>query len=121
MHIPLSTINRRTAATSSVRMRGRAAAEFGADSVEAIALRVAEIIAGQRQPGELVDAGELARRFGISRTWVYANADLLGAIKLGNGSRPRLRFDPQAVARALSGVDDDRIEVLAVRRDVRVD
>jgi hypothetical protein len=50
---------------------------------------------------ELVDAAELARRFGIERSWVYSHAIELGAIKLGSGAKPRLRFDPQIAAKVL--------------------
>jgi len=40
----------------------------------------------------LVDAATVARRLGVTRNWVYAHADQLGAMRLGNG-RGRLRFD----------------------------
>ena len=64
--------------------------------IDAIARRVVELLPrGVSAPVELVDAAELARRLGIERSWVYAHAIQLGAIKLGNGRRPRLRFDPQ--------------------------
>src|SRR6266498_4024868 len=80
--------------------------------VEVIARRVAELLRHEaKAPVELVDAAELARRLGIERSWVYTHAIELGALKLGGGSRPRLRFDPQLAverirARALgNGVD----------------
>src|SRR5215211_6597101 len=64
--------------------------------IDAIARRVVELLS-QRAPArrELVDAAELAQRLGVERSWVYTHAIQLGAIKLGNGRRPRLRFDPQ--------------------------
>jgi hypothetical protein len=46
----------------------------------------------------LLDAAELAGEFGVARSWVYAHAAELGAIRLG-GERGRLRFD-LATARA---------------------
>lgn len=71
-------------------------------TVEAIARRVVEILEQRGlQNGELVDAAELARRFGIERSWVYSHAIELGAVKLGSGPKPRLRFDPQIAARVL--------------------
>jgi hypothetical protein len=71
-------------------------------AVEAIARRVVEILERRGLQGrELVDAAELARRFGIERSWVYSHAIELGAVKLGDGPKPRLRFDPQIAARAL--------------------
>lgn len=83
---------------------GDSAGELPGDGLEAVAYRVVEILERRRvAPGELIDAGELARRFGVSRAWVYSNAELLGAIRLGGGRRARLRFDPYAVARALAG------------------
>lgn len=70
--------------------------------VDAIARRVVELL-DQRglRKRELVDATELARRLGIERSWVYSHAIELGAVKLGTGARPRLRFDPEIAARFL--------------------
>lgn len=71
-------------------------------TVEAIARRVVEILERRGlQNRELVDAAELARRFGIERSWVYSHAIELGAVKLGSSPKPRLRFDPQIAARVL--------------------
>jgi hypothetical protein len=76
-------------------------------TVEAIARRVVEILEQRGlQNRELVDAAELARRFGIERSWVYSHAIELGAVKLGNGGKPRLRFDPQIAARVLQRVGE---------------
>jgi len=75
-------------------------------TVEEIARRVVALLErrglGKR---ELVDAAELARCFGIERSWIYTHAIELGAIKLGNGAKPRLRFDPEVAARVLRKVD----------------
>jgi len=77
-------------------------------AVEAIARRVVEILERKGlQERELVDAAELARRFGIERSWVYSHAIELGAVKLGKGPKPRLRFDPQIAARVLRRVGGD--------------
>jgi hypothetical protein len=77
-------------------------------TVEEIARRVVALLErrglGKR---ELVDAAELARRFGIERSWVYTHAIELGAIKLGNGAKPRLRFYPEVAARVLRRVDGE--------------
>lgn len=71
-------------------------------TIDAIARRVVELLERRGlQRRELVDAAELARRFGIERSWVYSHAIELGAVKLGNGAKPRLRFDPQIAARVL--------------------
>jgi hypothetical protein len=69
------------------------------ETVEAVAQRVIELLPrGAAAPAELVDAAELARRLGVDRSWVYTHAIELGAIRLGEGPRPRLRFDPSLVA-----------------------
>ena len=74
-------------------------------AVEAIARRVVEILERRGLQGrELVDAAELARRLGIERSWVYSHAIELGAVKLGSGPKPRLRFDSQIAARVLRRV-----------------
>ena len=41
----------------------------------------------------LVDAATVARELGVTRGWVYQHRDELGAVPLGEGERPRLRFD----------------------------
>jgi hypothetical protein len=76
-------------------------------TVEAIARRVVELLERRgMQRRELVDALELARRFGIERSWVYSHAIDLGAVKLGEGPKPRLRFDPEIAARVLRKVGE---------------
>jgi hypothetical protein len=77
------------------------------ETVEKIARRVVALLEQRGlQQRELVDAAELARRFGIERSWAYTHAIELGAVKLGNGSKPRLRFDPQIAARVLRRVGE---------------
>lgn len=46
----------------------------------------------------LVDAVEIARLLGKTRSWVYEHAGELGAVRLGSGPRPRLGFSPTRVA-----------------------
>lgn len=75
--------------------------------IDAVAERVAELLEHQavesKQPGELVDAAAVARLLRVSRATVYAKADELGAVRLGNGKKPRLRFDPSRLPRPGSG------------------
>jgi hypothetical protein len=63
-------------------------------------------IADRHRPSEtatrLLTAGEVAKRFAVSSEWVRENADRLGALRLGDGARPRLRFDGDIVASALT-------------------
>jgi len=73
--------------------------------VEDLAERVAERLAEDPPPSpepELVDAEQVARRFGVSRDYVYEHAGDLGAVRLGDGPRARLRFDLATVAERLS-------------------
>src|SRR3954447_13086676 len=49
----------------------------------------------------LLTARDVAVRFNVERSWVYAHADELGVIRLGLGPRPRLRFDAAVVAEGL--------------------
>jgi len=91
-------------------------------AVEAIARRVVEILERRgAQQRDLVDAVELARRFGIERSWVYSHAIELGAVKLGSGPKPRLRFDPQIAARVLRRVGGDAAADPPARSGKRAD
>lgn len=56
----------------------------------------------------LVDASVLAVELGVSRDWVYEHADALGVLRLGNGPKARLRFDPVAARAALSRFASER-------------
>ncbi len=91
-------------------LRGMASARIKLDpqAAEAIARKVVELLERRGlQKRELVDAAELAKRFGIERSWVYSHAIELGAVKLGCGAKPRLRFDPQIAARVLRKVGEE--------------
>jgi len=77
------------------------------DDIEAIARRVAELLASRKAPGEAVrylDAAQLAELLGVERDWVYAHARQLSAIRLG-GPHGRLRFDLHHVHRKLAIAD----------------
>jgi hypothetical protein len=74
--------------------------------LERLAELVADHLTERLRPvpaGELVDAAELAQRFGVSRDWAYQHASRLGVVRLGDGPRARLRFDPAKVREALAG------------------
>lgn len=74
-----------------------AASALDAASIRAIADEVARLL-GRRESDGLLTARELARLFNVERGWVYAHADELGVVRLGDGPRRRLRFDPAVVA-----------------------
>lgn len=69
--------------------------------------------------GGLIDAAEVARRLGVSRDYVYRHADELGAIRLGTGLRPRVRFDPATVREQLAQSVQVREPQRTNRRPVR--
>jgi hypothetical protein len=66
-------------------------------SVDAVALRVVQLMDGGRAAISagvgMVDAATLAAELGVDRSWVYAHRDELGAVRIGTGVKPRLRFD----------------------------
>lgn len=76
-----------------------------AEAVERLAARVAELleprlvealevrVSARADTGQLVDAGTVAQALGLSRATIYAHAEELGAIRVGDGDKPRLRFD----------------------------
>ena len=72
-------------------------------SIEAIAREVAQLLGRDDQPGAhgLLTARHVADRFNVARSWVYEHADELGVVRIGQGPRPRLRFDPAVVAQQL--------------------
>jgi DNA-binding transcriptional MocR family regulator len=66
-----------------------------------LAERLAENLRGKQPPAtRLVDASELAKALGVSRETVYEYAAALGARRIGEGPRGRLRFDLNAALEA---------------------
>jgi transposase-like protein len=72
--------------------------------IDAVARRVAEIL----DAGASLTVAEVAARYGVSRSWVYAHQRELGALRLGAGPRARLRFDSKIVADAIAGFEAER-------------
>jgi len=73
------------------------------EDVEAIARRVAELLRTDPTADvQFVDAATIARRFGVTRAWVYQHKTDLGAVPLGRGPKPRLRFDMGRVGQVLA-------------------
>jgi hypothetical protein len=72
------------------------------EDVEAIARRVAELVTPQAPDSKrYLTAGEVAEQLCVEREWVYDHQNELGAIRLGAGRRPRLRFDATRVREVL--------------------
>jgi hypothetical protein len=83
--------------------------QLSPESIQAVACRVVELLreaTGAPEPpsavGGLLTAAEVAHRFGVRRSWVYEHAAALGVMRLGEGPRPRLRFDTRTVADRLA-------------------
>jgi hypothetical protein len=77
------------------------------ESIEALAARLAELLKTGPEPppetdeGGMISAARVAELWEVQRRWVYEHRDDLGAVELGKGPRPRLRFDPEVVAERL--------------------
>jgi hypothetical protein len=74
-------------------------------TAELTAQRLVELLRAERAveldgASPFVDAAELAHTLGVSREYVYRHADELGAVRLGEGEKPRLRFDLDAARAA---------------------
>ncbi|ADB50185.1 hypothetical protein [Conexibacter woesei] len=67
---------------------------------ETIARRVAELVAA-RPPARLLTVEQVAEMLQVRSEWVYQHADELGALRLGDGSKGRLRFDAELVRERL--------------------
>ncbi len=92
--------------------------QLAPESIEAIAQRVAELVRAP-EAVQFIDAAEVARRFDVSRDYVYEHADELGAVRLGKGSRPRLKFDVKKVTERFGSIqssEPQRENRSAVRR-----
>jgi hypothetical protein len=90
--------------------------------VDVIAHRVLQLL-GDRNGDEvqLLTVAQVARRFQVHPSWVYANARRLGALRLGPGPKAPLRFDPSHVALAVEDQDprsDQRVEHTPSRETV---
>jgi hypothetical protein len=87
------------------------------DDVEAVALRVVELLEERRvSPAHaLVDARVVSKRLGVKRDWVYAHAVELGGRQIGWGARPRWRFDLEAAAACFVGRESSPVESVVVK------
>lgn len=71
-----------------------------AQLADLIAERLAERLTPTPEP-VLLTAQQVAERFGVSAEWVRDHAAELGVIRLGQGTRPRLRFELSTVTAAM--------------------
>jgi hypothetical protein len=76
--------------------------ELDRATILAVAREVSALLRRSPVAGDApLTAAEVADRLNVERSWVYGHADELGVIRLGDGPRPRLRFDPAIVAQRL--------------------
>jgi hypothetical protein len=86
------------------------------ESIEQVAQRVVDLLRGETAaPTELLTAEALARHLGVSRAWVYQRADELGGRRLGDGPRPRLRFDLAEAEKAMIACSRSKRPQVAVQ------
>jgi hypothetical protein len=77
-----------------------------AEDIDAVAARVVELLREQpAEPRRYVDAATLARALSVERAWVYLRARELGALRLGDGPKARLRFDLERARAALAEIN----------------
>jgi hypothetical protein len=85
------------------------------EDIEAIADRVAAKLRRPVGVG-LIDADEVARMMGVKRDWVYANKRRLGAVPIGEGDKPRLRFRLETVRAVMAEGGQPRLDEPAPKR-----
>jgi hypothetical protein len=68
----------------------------------ALAPRLAEELRAAGHSQTYLTAASVADRYHLSRRWVYEHKEELGGWPVGNGSKPRWRFDAEIVANALT-------------------
>lgn len=76
------------------------------ESIEALASRIAELLDREPEPAskvqkKMLSPAEVSELWGVSRVWVYRHAEALGVRRMGSGTRPRLRFDPEEIEERL--------------------
>jgi hypothetical protein len=100
-----------TSTAAATATSPRDPADYDDDALDRLADRLAERLAARlsgltsARAEPLVDAVEIARLHGKTRSWVYEHAGELGAVRLGSCPRPRLGFSPARVAEQLETVD----------------
>jgi hypothetical protein len=87
------------------------ALELDRQDIEAIAVRVAQLLAWPSSGPKLLDPQELAREIGVSVDYVYAHAAELGGMRLGDGPKARLRFELHTAKAAMRQRERERSEM----------
>jgi hypothetical protein len=117
MHAPSADPTSTARPRRPARQRGlgaiarHVAVDLTPQAVEQVANRVALLLQRQQHVQEqaqtrestgMLTVTELARHLNLNRAWVYEHADELGAIRISDGPKARLRFDLQTAKNALT-------------------
>jgi hypothetical protein len=103
-------------------MSNRRALAAESHFIDAVARRVVELLESGRGnrtsapcngPGEYLTVAQVAERYQVSRSWVYAHQRELGAIRMGSGPKAHLRFDAHVVAKAIAAMAEQGPDELA--------
>ncbi|WP_028058448.1 hypothetical protein [Candidatus Solirubrobacter pratensis] len=78
------------------------------DDIETIAARVAALL-GASSDKHYLTAKEVSARYGVSTDWVYDHKAELGAVPLGQGRKPRLRYPLVACERFMAERAEQRV------------
>ena len=87
------------------------AVDLTPQAIEQIATRVAQLLhraqhnqehTEPREPVGMVTVSQLATYLKLNAAWVYEHADELGAIRIGDGPKARIRFDLHTAKAALA-------------------
>jgi hypothetical protein len=102
-----------TMSTLEVEDDERLAAWMRPEFIDAVAKRVLELGVGadharSTDSSELLTVAEVAQRLNVSQQWVHAHKRDLGAIRLGDGPKARLRFHLAAVLAELNRRSESR-------------
>jgi hypothetical protein len=94
-------------------MSTRRASAAESHFIDAVARRVVELLESGRgsgtsaprdERGECLTVAQVAERYCVSRSWVYAHQRELGAIRMGSGPKAHLRFDAYRIAKAIAAM-----------------
>jgi hypothetical protein len=88
------------AAPTRVVLNPAQRAELARDLARELAPLLAELLGAAPRRSRLIDAATLAGMLGVSRHAIYQHSRALGAIRIGDGPRGRLRFDPDTALEA---------------------
>jgi hypothetical protein len=88
-----------------------AIAHSGVELLEGGRVRAGGAGAGAAVASACLTVSQVAARYRVSRSWSYAHQRELGAMRLGQGPRARLRFDATVAAEAITAFDRSRAPV----------